>query len=73
MSRAFRRHFESISKASATQLAKQSCRYPCQRPHAMTSDQAAFLAQKDQPGGKKTMKSYLWSICAAAYDAEHNG
>ena len=40
---------------------------------SMTSDQAAFLAQKDQPGGKKTMKSYLWSICAAAYDAEHNG
>ena len=39
----------------------------------MTTDQANFLAQKDQPGGKKTMKSYLWSICAAAYDAEHNG
>ena len=33
MSRAFRRHFESISKASATQLAKPSCRYPCQGPH----------------------------------------
>ena len=39
----------------------------------MTTDQASFLAQKDQAGGKKTMKSYLWSICAAAYDAEHNG
>ena len=39
----------------------------------MTTDQANFLAQKDQAGGKKTMKSYLWSICAAAYDAEHNG
>ena len=39
----------------------------------MTTDQANFLAQKDQPGGKKTMKSYLWSICAAAYDAEHQG
>ena len=39
----------------------------------MTTDQANFLAQKDQPNGKKTMKSYLWSICAAAYDAEHNG
>ena len=39
----------------------------------MTTDQANFLAQKDQPGGKKTMKAYLWSICAAAYDAEHNG
>ena len=39
----------------------------------MTTDQANFLAQKDQPNGKKTMKAYLWSICAAAYDAEHNG
>ena len=39
----------------------------------MTTDQANFLAQKDQAGGKKTMKSYLWSICAAAYDAEHQG
>ena len=39
----------------------------------MTTDQANFLAQKDQSGGKKTMKSYLWSICAAAYDAEHQG
>ena len=39
----------------------------------MTTDQANFLAQKDQPGGKKTMKAYLWSICAAAYDAEHQG
>ena len=39
----------------------------------MTTDQANFLAQKDQPNGKKTMKSYLWSICAAAYDAEHQG
>jgi hypothetical protein len=39
----------------------------------MTADQAAFIAQKDQPGGKKTMKSYLWSLEAAAYDAEHQG
>ena len=39
----------------------------------ISSDQAAFIAQKDTAGGKKTMKSYLWSICAAAYDAEHQG
>ena len=36
-----------------------------------SSDRAAFLAQKDSPNGKKTMKAYLWSVCAAAYDAEH--
>ena len=39
----------------------------------MTTDQANFLAQKDQPGGKKTMKAYLWKICGDAYDAAHNG
>ena len=39
----------------------------------MTADQAAFIAQKDQPGGKKTMKSYLWSLEKEAYDQAHQG
>ena len=30
-------------------------------------DLVAFKAQKDEPGGKKTMKSYLWSLEAANY------
>jgi hypothetical protein len=29
------------------------------------------VAQKDLPNGKKTMKSYLWSLELAVYDAEH--
>ena len=37
----------------------------------VTTDQQNFLAQKDLPNGKKTMKSYLWSLELAAYDAEH--
>ena len=37
----------------------------------VTQDQAAFLAQKDTAGGKKTMKAYLWSVCGAEYDAEN--
>ena len=37
----------------------------------VATDQAAFAAQKDQPGGKKTMRSYLWSLEAAIYDASH--
>ena len=37
----------------------------------MTQDQASFIAQKDQPGGKKTMKAYLWSLELAAYDQAH--
>ena len=39
----------------------------------ITADQAAFAQQKDQPGGKKTMMKYLWSLEAAKYDQEHNG
>ena len=35
-----------------------------------SSDQAAFLAQKDSANGKKTMKSYLWSLESQAYDAQ---
>ena len=39
----------------------------------MSADKAAFIAQKDLAGGKKTMKSYLWSLELAAYDQEHQG
>ena len=35
------------------------------------ADQAAFLAQKDQAGGKVTMNAYLWKICGQEYDAQH--
>ena len=34
----------------------------------IASDQAAFIAQKDQPGGKTTMKAYYWLICGNEYD-----
>ena len=37
----------------------------------ITQDQINFLAQRDQVGGKRTMKSYLWSLELASYDAEH--
>ena len=37
----------------------------------ITQDQLAFNAQKNTPGGKKTMKSYLWSLEMATYDAAH--
>lgn len=37
----------------------------------ITQDQQNFQAQKET--GYKTMKSYLWSLEAAAYDASHNG
>ena len=37
----------------------------------IASDQAAFIAQKDTAGGKKTLQAYLWKVCGDAYDAEH--
>ena len=37
----------------------------------INADQAAFLAQRDTPNGKKTMKSYLWMLEGAKYDSEH--
>ena len=39
----------------------------------ITQDQIDFAAQKDNAGGKKTMKAYLWKVCGDEYDAQHNG
>ena len=37
----------------------------------ITTDQMNFLAQRNNPGGKKTMRSYYWYICGQEYDAAH--
>ncbi len=37
----------------------------------LLSDQENFLAQREAPNGKRTMKSYLWSLELADYDANH--
>ena len=37
------------------------------------SDRAAFLEQKNEANGRKTMKSYLWKVCGDLYDAQHQG
>ena len=36
----------------------------------IAQDQEAFIAQKDQPYGKTTMRAYLWKVCGEAYDAQ---
>ena len=38
----------------------------------MAADKAAFGAQKDIPGGRTTMKSFLWKLELEAYD-QSNG
>jgi len=37
----------------------------------ISTDQAAFLAQKDLADGKKTMRAYLWKVCGDEWDAQH--
>jgi hypothetical protein len=57
-----RARFAAVSRAVATRK---------QNLATIAADQAAFVAQKDQPGGKKTFVSYLWSVCGAAYDQQN--
>ena len=37
----------------------------------VTEDEAAFVAQKNLAGGKKTLKAYYWMVCGNEYDQEH--
>ena len=60
--RLIRLRFKSVSQAVALRAKNLS---------TITADQAAFVAQKDTAGGKKTFKAYLWQVCGDAYDAEH--
>ena len=56
---AARARFRAVSRAIAARKADLS---------KLTADQAAFKAQKDQPGGKKTMLSWYWQVEGEAYD-----
>jgi hypothetical protein len=37
----------------------------------ISQDQQAFLAQRNNPYGKKTMRSWYWKVCGQEYDAQH--
>ena len=54
-----RQRFKIVSQAVATRAKDLS---------KITADKAAFLAQKDLPGGKKTLKSWYWMVELEAYD-----
>ena len=56
--RAQRTRFGAICKAVALRRKDLS---------KVAEDLAAFNAQKDTAGGYKTMRQYLWHICAAEY------
>ena len=37
----------------------------------VAEDEAAFMAQKNLPGGKTTLKAWYWMVEGNAYDQEH--
>lgn len=57
---AVRSKFSAVSAAVNTRL---------HDVNKMAADEAAFKAQKDLAGGKKTLRAYVWSLESAAYDA----
>ncbi len=59
---AARARFTAVRAAVATRAADLS---------KQLADQQAFMAQKDQAGGKKTLRAYYWAICGAEYDQQH--
>lgn len=57
---ALRTKFAAVSTAVNARMKTTSASY--------ADDLVAFNAQKNNANGKKTMRSYLWSIESAAYD-----
>ena len=58
-----RTKFAAVSEAVNTRLHDTT---------KQADDLAAFNAQKDSANGKKTMRSYIWSLESAAYDEALN-
>ena len=61
---AARERFAAVAAAVATRAKDVS---------KITADQEAFKAQKDTPGGRKTLKAWYWMVELAAYDQTHQG
>ena len=57
---AVRNKFTAVSRAVQARM---------QDLNQISADQAAFKAQKDLPGGKTTMRSFLWALEAEEYEA----
>ena len=61
---AARTRFAAVAQAVSTRAKDVS---------KITADQEAFKAQKDTPGGRKTLKSWYWMVELQAYDQAHQG
>ena len=57
-----RQRFTAVTRAVNTRAKNLS---------TISQDQASFNAQKDQPGGCKTFKKWLWAQEAETYDTAH--
>ena len=57
-----RQRFTAVTRAVNTRAKNLS---------TISQDQAAFNAQKGQPGGCKTFKKWLWAQEAESYDTAH--
>jgi len=57
-----RERFSSVARAVNTRSKDLS---------KVTEDQQAFLAQREQAGGKKTMRSWYWMVEGEIYDEAH--
>ena len=61
---AARTRFAAVAAAVATRAKDVS---------KITADQETFKAQKDTPGGRKTLKAWYWMVELEAYDQTHQG
>ena len=59
---AARERFAAVATAVATRAKDVS---------KITADQEAFKAQKDTPGGAKTLKAWYWLVEGEVYDQAH--
>lgn len=57
-----RQRFTAVSRNVATRMKNLS---------TLSADQQAFEAQKNQPGGLKSFKSFIWSLEGNAWDTAH--
>ena len=57
-----RNRFKTVAQAVATRMKNLS---------TLAQDRQAFNNQKELVNGKKTFKSYLWSLELESYDASH--
>ena len=70
-----RTHFSSKELALHTRFTEVAAMVKTRAKDLMkvTEDQENFAAQLNTSGGKRTMRAYLWKVCGAEYDAQHNG